>query len=63
MTNTDSKAKYIAAWEAHIRELTSLGMPLTAASTTARSYYAELEAVQTKLYELVQIAAMQDFDN
>lgn len=55
---TDDKGKYTKAWNAHIEELTSLGMPLTSFDG---SLYLELKDIQSRLKEMVKIAADVDF--
>lgn len=61
---TNDKNKYIEAWNSHIKQLSSLGLPLLDVAVRGRiSYYEELKQIQQRLEELVLIAAKKDFDD
>jgi len=59
-STTTDKAKYIRTWKDHINQIERLGSPLLDASITAE-LYEELRVIKSRLIELVEIAADEDF--
>ncbi len=59
-STTKDKQRFIDAWTSHVNQLSSLGLALIDASD-GTEYFDELQVMQQRLNELVQIAADEDF--
>ena len=59
-STTSDKGRYITIWENHVNELERIGTALLCASKT-NELYDELHKIQSRLNQLIQIAANEDF--
>ena len=60
-STTSDKEKYIRNWKEYVNQLARLAYPLINASKAQNEYYAELLEIQSRLNQLIQIAANEDF--
>jgi len=62
MNNTTSGSTFSRAWNNHIDELSSLGMPLIQqGEKDGQDYYKKLTQLQNELKHLVELARINDF--